>query len=63
MGTDQLLVGQGEYPVNLLARRENLYGLISEATGTGKTVSLMVLRVCIGVSLSLLKRLYVKIFG
>ena len=40
---DQILVGKGERPVNLLARYGNRHGLIAGATGTGKTVSLMVL--------------------
>jgi uncharacterized protein len=43
MGMDQILIGQGDYPVNLLARYGNRHGLIAGATGTGKTVSLMVL--------------------
>ena len=40
---DQILIGQGEHPVNLLARYGNRHGLVAGATGTGKTVSLMVL--------------------
>ena len=39
----QILIGQGEHPVNLLARYGNRHGLVAGATGTGKTVSLMVL--------------------
>jgi len=40
---DQILVGKGDGPVNLLAKYGNRHGLIAGATGTGKTVSLMVL--------------------
>jgi DNA helicase HerA-like ATPase len=40
---NQILLGKGEQPVSLLAKYGNLHGLISGATGTGKTVSLMVL--------------------
>lgn len=40
---DQILIGRGERPVQLLARYGNRHGLIAGATGTGKTVSLMVL--------------------
>jgi DNA double-strand break repair helicase HerA and related ATPase len=40
---DQILIGKGERPVSLLARYGNRHGLIAGATGTGKTVSLMVL--------------------
>jgi hypothetical protein len=39
----QILVGKGEQPVQLLARYGNRHGLIAGATGTGKTISLMVL--------------------
>ncbi len=39
----QILVGKGERPVTLPARYGNRHGLIAGATGTGKTVSLMVL--------------------
>jgi hypothetical protein len=38
-----ILIGKGEKPVQLLARYGNRHGLIAGATGTGKTVSLMVL--------------------
>ena len=40
---NQILIGRGERPVQLLARYGNRHGLIAGATGTGKTVSLMVL--------------------
>lgn len=40
---DQILIGRGERSVQLLARYGNRHGLIAGATGTGKTVSLMVL--------------------
>jgi DNA helicase HerA-like ATPase len=40
---DQILIGKGEHPVTLLARYGNRHGLVAGATGTGKTVSLMVL--------------------
>jgi uncharacterized protein len=40
---NQILIGKGEQPVELLARYGNRHGLISGATGTGKTISLMVL--------------------
>ncbi len=40
---DKILIGRGEHPVCLLARYGNRHGLIAGATGTGKTVSLMVL--------------------
>jgi len=36
-------LGQGDIPVHLLARYGNRHGLIAGATGTGKSVSLMVL--------------------
>jgi DNA helicase HerA-like ATPase len=39
----QILVGKGERPVHLLARYGNRHGLIAGATGTGKTISLIVL--------------------
>ncbi len=38
-----ILIGRGQQPVQLLARYGNRHGLIAGATGTGKTVSLMVL--------------------
>jgi len=40
---DQILLGKGDQPVSLLARYGNRHGLVAGATGTGKTVSLMVL--------------------
>jgi len=40
---DRILIGKGEGPVNLLAKYGNRHGLIAGATGTGKTVSLLVL--------------------
>jgi DNA helicase HerA-like ATPase len=39
----QILLGKGEHPVLLLAKYGNRHGMIAGATGTGKTVSLMVL--------------------
>ena len=38
-----ILLGKGEHPVSLLARYGNRHGLIAGATGTGKTVTLMVM--------------------
>jgi DNA double-strand break repair helicase HerA and related ATPase len=40
---DRILIGKGEQPVTLLAKYANRHGLVAGATGTGKTVSLMVL--------------------
>ncbi|HOE17318.1 MAG TPA: DUF853 family protein [Syntrophorhabdaceae bacterium] len=40
---NKILIGKGEKPVTLLAKYGNRHGLIAGATGTGKTVSLMVL--------------------
>jgi DNA helicase HerA-like ATPase len=40
---NQILIGKGEQPVHLLARYGNRHGLIAGATGTGKTISLLVL--------------------
>lgn len=40
---DRLLIGRGTHPVHLLARYGNRHGLVAGATGTGKTVSLMVI--------------------
>jgi hypothetical protein len=40
---DRILLGKGERPVSLLARYGNRHGLTAGATGTGKTVSLLVL--------------------
>jgi len=37
------LIGKGEQPVHLLAKFANRHGLIAGATGTGKTISLLVL--------------------
>jgi len=38
-----ILLGKGAAPVHLLARYGNRHGLVAGATGTGKTVTLMVL--------------------
>ncbi|MDX9787393.1 MAG: DUF853 family protein [Desulfobacterales bacterium] len=40
---NQILIGKGEQPVQLLVKYGNRHGLIAGATGTGKTISLMVL--------------------
>jgi len=40
---DRILLGKGESPVYLLAQYGNRHGLVAGATGTGKTVSLLVL--------------------
>jgi DNA helicase HerA-like ATPase len=40
---DPILVGKGERPVYLLPKYGNRHGLVAGATGTGKTVSLLVL--------------------
>ena len=40
---NQILIGKGEQPVYLLTKYGNRHGLIAGATGTGKTISLMVL--------------------
>ncbi|HNS33034.1 MAG TPA: DUF853 family protein [bacterium] len=40
---DKILIGKGEKPVSLLARYGNRHGLVAGATGTGKTVSLLVI--------------------
>lgn len=40
---NQILVGKGNQPVYLLAKYGNRHGLVAGATGTGKTISLMVL--------------------
>ncbi len=40
---NKILIGKGESQVNLLAQYGNRHGLIAGATGTGKTVTLMVL--------------------
>ncbi len=39
----QILIGKGDQPVHLLGRYGNRHGMVAGATGTGKTVSLMVL--------------------
>ena len=38
-----ILIGKGDISVSLLARYGNRHGLVAGATGTGKSVSLMVL--------------------
>jgi DNA helicase HerA-like ATPase len=40
---DDILIGTGERPVHLLPRYGNRHGLVAGATGTGKTISLMVM--------------------
>ncbi len=40
---DQILIGKGDRPVHLLAKYGNRHGLVAGATGTGKTISLLVL--------------------
>ncbi|HET6373865.1 MAG TPA: helicase HerA-like domain-containing protein [Candidatus Polarisedimenticolia bacterium] len=40
---NRILIGKGEQPVHLLAKYGNRHGLIAGATGTGKTISLLVL--------------------
>jgi DNA helicase HerA-like ATPase len=40
---DGILLGKGEQPVHLLARYGNRHGLVAGATGTGKTISLLVI--------------------
>ena len=40
---NKILIGRGEHPVHLLSKYGNRHGLIAGATGTGKTVSLLVL--------------------
>src|SRR5688572_14000235 len=42
-GMNQILIGKGAQPVYLLAKYANRHGLVAGATGTGKTVSLMLL--------------------
>ena len=39
----EILIGKGDKPVYLLAKYGNRHGLVAGATGTGKTVTLMVL--------------------
>ena len=43
MSDSEILVGKGDRPVHLLARYANRHGLVAGATGTGKTISLLVL--------------------
>lgn len=40
---NEILIGKGELPVHLLGKYGNRHGLVAGATGTGKTISLMVL--------------------
>ena len=40
---DRILIGKGQRPVHVLAKYGNRHGMVAGATGTGKTVSLMVL--------------------
>ena len=40
---NEIFLGKGDQPVYLLAKYGNRHGLVAGATGTGKTVSLMVL--------------------
>jgi len=40
---NQILIGKGEQPVYLLPKYGNRHGLVAGATGTGKTISLMML--------------------
>ena len=40
---NEILIGKGEHDVHLLARYANRHGMIAGATGTGKSVSLMLL--------------------
>ena len=39
---DSILIGKGEQQVHLLAKYGNRHGMVAGATGTGKTISLMV---------------------
>ncbi|MCX6544080.1 MAG: DUF853 family protein [Acidobacteria bacterium] len=39
----QILIGKAEQPVHLLAKYGNRHGMVAGATGTGKTISLLVL--------------------
>jgi DNA helicase HerA-like ATPase len=41
--TNSILLGKGEHPVHLAGKYANRHGLIAGATGTGKTVTLLVL--------------------
>jgi DNA helicase HerA-like ATPase len=40
---DRILIGKGEAQVHLLAKFGNRHGLVAGATGTGKSVTLMVM--------------------
>jgi len=40
---NEILIGKGEEPVHLLAKYGNRHDLVAGATGTGKTISLLVL--------------------
>src|SRR5262249_61117215 len=40
---DRILLGKAKQPVYLLAKYGNRHGLVAGATGTGKTVSLLVM--------------------
>jgi DNA helicase HerA-like ATPase len=40
---NDILLGKGDFPVHLLAKYGNRHGLVAGATGTGKTVSLLVM--------------------
>jgi DNA helicase HerA-like ATPase len=40
---DQILIGKGDQPVHLLSKYGNRHGLVAGATGTGKTISLLVM--------------------
>src|SRR5919107_1364661 len=40
---DRILIGKGQQRVHLLAKYGNRHGMVAGATGTGKTVSLMVM--------------------
>jgi len=40
---DQILIGKGDLPVHLLPKYGNRHGLVAGATGTGKTISLLVM--------------------
>src|SRR3990167_5787362 len=39
----EILIGKGDVPVHLLAKYGNRHGLVAGATGTGKSVTLMVM--------------------
>ncbi len=43
MARESILIGRGDLPCELLLKRANRHGLVSGATGTGKTVTLQVL--------------------